>query len=124
MTRLPIDAGGIGFYGTPQDQAKIKDLLISHTHADHIASLPIFIENVYEGGPEPVAVHGSSHVLEALQTRRLQRADLAGLYRDVSHAGPFLRLNQIESGRPIELAGAPDHPGRGRSPRPDSRLRD
>ncbi|MBV8077799.1 MAG: hypothetical protein JO284_15435 [Planctomycetaceae bacterium] len=32
---LAIDAGSLGLYGTPQQQAMIKHVLISHTHIDH-----------------------------------------------------------------------------------------
>ena len=44
---LAIDAGVLGFYGEAKDQARVRDVLITHTHADHIASLPIFVENAY-----------------------------------------------------------------------------
>ncbi len=45
---LAIDAGSLGLYGTPQQQAMIKHVLITHTHIDHTATLPIFLENAYE----------------------------------------------------------------------------
>ena len=48
---IAVDAGCIGFYGSPEQQARIKHVLISHTHADHVASLPIFVENAFEAGP-------------------------------------------------------------------------
>jgi ribonuclease BN (tRNA processing enzyme) len=102
---LAVDAGGLGFYGTPEDQAKVKDVLISHTHADHVASLPIFVENVFEGGADPVTIHGSKHVLECLQLDIFNGRiwpDFIGMSKD---QGPFLRLNEIESGRPLELQG-------------------
>ena len=48
---LAVDAGGLGFYGSPEQQARVKHVLISHTHADHVASLPIFVENAFEANP-------------------------------------------------------------------------
>ena len=102
---LAIDAGCIGFYGTPEQQAKIKDILISHTHADHVASLPIFVENAFEGGPDPVTIHGSSVVLDGIQRDIFNGRiwpDFIGMSVD---QGPFLRINEIESGRTIELQG-------------------
>ena len=102
---LAVDAGGLGFYGTPQDQAKIKDVLISHTHADHVASLPIFIENAYEGGPNPPTVHGSSHVLDSLQRDMFNGRIWPDFIAMSVNQGPFLRLNEIESGRPLTLQG-------------------
>jgi ribonuclease BN (tRNA processing enzyme) len=102
---LAIDAGCVGFYGTPAEQARIKDVLISHTHADHVASLPIFVENAYEGGPVPVTVHGSSDVLDGLQRDVFNGRIWPDFIGMSTNQGPFLRINEIESGRPIELQG-------------------
>jgi len=65
---IAIDAGSIGFYSSPQDQEKIRHIFLTHTHMDHIASLPIFIENVFTGRPDPVIVYGSTPVLEGIQS--------------------------------------------------------
>src|SRR5205823_12507757 len=43
---VAIDAGSLGFYGSPAEQARIRHVFLTHTHLDHIASLPIFLENV------------------------------------------------------------------------------
>ena len=102
---LAVDAGCLGFYGTPEYQARIKDVLISHTHADHVASLPIFVENAFEGGPDPVTIHGSTHVLDSLRRDIFNGRiwpDFIGMSAD---QGPFLKLNEIESGHPLDLQG-------------------
>jgi ribonuclease BN (tRNA processing enzyme) len=102
---LAVDAGGLGFYGSPEQQSKIKHVLISHTHADHVASLPIFVENAFEGGPDCVTVHGSDVVLESLQRDIFNGRvwpDFIGMSATV---GPFLKINRIEAGRGFELAG-------------------
>src|SRR6516162_3190664 len=54
---LAIDAGCLGFYHSAQEQARIRHLLITHTHIDHMASLPIFVENAYEGKTDCVTIH-------------------------------------------------------------------
>src|SRR5256714_13143786 len=64
---VAIDAGSLGLYGSPQRQAAIKHVLISHTHIDHTATLPIFIENAYEARAECVTIHGSDDVIECLR---------------------------------------------------------
>lgn len=64
---IAIDAGAIGFYSSPQEQEKIRHVLITHSHIDHLASLPIFIENVFTGRPDPVIIYGSTPVLDCLQ---------------------------------------------------------
>jgi ribonuclease BN (tRNA processing enzyme) len=64
---LAIDAGCLGFFRTAREQAEIKHVFLSHSHMDHIASLPIFLENVY-GQPSAVTVHASQWVLNCLQS--------------------------------------------------------
>jgi ribonuclease BN (tRNA processing enzyme) len=63
---LAIDAGCLGFFRTPREQARIKHILISHSHMDHIASLPLFLEKTF-GEPPVVTVYGSEWVLNCLQ---------------------------------------------------------
>ena len=60
---VAIDAGCLGFWGTPQEQARVRHVLLSHTHMDHLASLPIFVENAYEGKAECVTGYASRNVL-------------------------------------------------------------
>jgi ribonuclease BN (tRNA processing enzyme) len=102
---LAVDAGGLGFYGTPQEQARVKHVLISHLHIDHIASLPIFVENAYEGKGECVTIHACADVLDGLRRDVFNDRvwpDFMKLSRD--HA-PFLKLEPLEPGRTVELEG-------------------
>jgi ribonuclease BN (tRNA processing enzyme) len=103
---LAVDAGSIGFYRSPIEQAEIQDVLISHTHADHVASLPIFIENAFDGRPNPVTIHGSRVVLDSLQNDIFNGRiwpDFIGMSQTT---GPvFLKINELESGKMIELQG-------------------
>ena len=48
---LAVDAGSLGLWQTAAEQARIKHVLISHTHIDHIGSLPIFVENITRATP-------------------------------------------------------------------------
>lgn len=42
---LAIDAGALGLGLTLEQQEKVENVVITHTHIDHLASLPIFIGN-------------------------------------------------------------------------------
>lgn len=63
---LAIDAGSLGFAWPLERQTQVKDVFISHSHADHIASLPLFIENVYVPGPESPLVFAGPHTQQCL----------------------------------------------------------
>ncbi|MDR3633571.1 MAG: 3',5'-cyclic-nucleotide phosphodiesterase [Isosphaeraceae bacterium] len=102
---LAIDAGSLGLYGTPHAQAQIQHVLISHTHIDHTATLPIFIENAYEGKADCVTVHGSDAVLESLRHDMFNDRTWPDFVALSQGAAPFLKLARLEAGQTVELAG-------------------
>jgi ribonuclease BN (tRNA processing enzyme) len=103
---LAIDCGSLGFYGTPQMHARIKHILITHTHADHTASLPIFLENAYEGKADCVTIHGSDAVLEGLQKDMFNDRTWPDFVAfSVGSKAPFVKLSRLEAYKPVELEG-------------------
>lgn len=100
---LAVDAGCLGFYGTAREQAKVKHVLISHTHIDHIGSLPIFVENAYEGRPDCVTIHGNKDVLDCLRTDLFNDRVWPNLIALSTKEAPFLKLATLEPYRTIEL---------------------
>ncbi len=100
---LAVDGGCLGLFGTTQEQAKIKHVLISHTHIDHIGSLPIFVENVYEARRECVTIHGSEGVLDCLQTDVFNDRVWPDLIALSTKEAPFLKLATLEPRKMIEL---------------------
>jgi ribonuclease BN (tRNA processing enzyme) len=102
---LAVDAGCLGFYRRPEDQACIKHVLISHTHMDHLASLPIFLDNAFEAGCRPVTIHGTSAVLDCLR-RDLFNDRLCPDFITISQGDrKFLQLGILDPGRTIHLEG-------------------
>ncbi len=102
---LAVDAGSLGFHGTTQDQARVRHVLLSHTHIDHLASLPIFVENAYEGKPDCVTVHGSRTVLDCLRSDLFNNRVWPDFLALSPPDAPFLRLAALEAGEVYELDG-------------------
>jgi ribonuclease BN (tRNA processing enzyme) len=102
---LAIDAGSLGLAGSVQAQAHIKHVLITHTHIDHIASLPIFVENAYEGNQTCVTVHGSEAVLSCLRRDIFNDRVWPDFLRLSTPEDSFLKLELLESEKAIELEG-------------------
>lgn len=61
---VAIDAGSLGLLSDLAKQERIRHVFLTHEHIDHIASLPIFLENVYQPGPECVELLGLEDVLD------------------------------------------------------------
>lgn len=100
-----LDAGTIGFFRTPREQACIKHIFITHSHIDHVASLPIFLENAYEGTQDCVTIHGSSKVIDSLQFDVFNDRLWPDFIRLSSSNTPFLKLNTLAPDQTIEVEG-------------------
>lgn len=102
---VAIDAGAIGIMQSPAEQARIRNVFISHSHIDHVATLPLFLDNVYQSHRDCVVVHGSEAVLESLQ-RDLFNGRVWPDYVSMSPVdGPFLKLAVLKSGQAVEAEG-------------------
>jgi cAMP phosphodiesterase len=66
--RLTIDAGSISVALMPEEMAQIRHVIITHSHNDHIASLPIFIAEAFPSLDSPVTIYGIEEVISALKS--------------------------------------------------------
>ena len=102
---VAIDAGSLGLYGGPEEQARIRHVFLSHSHIDHVASLPIFLENVYTGQPPAVTVYGSAEVMESLERNLFN----GRLWPDLINQGPvdppLFHRQLLEPGQSLTVEG-------------------
>lgn len=65
--RVTIDAGSIALALSDGQHNSVRDIIITHPHMDHIATLPIFIDDLFGVLEEPVRVHATEEVIQALE---------------------------------------------------------
>ncbi|HWS52606.1 MAG TPA: 3',5'-cyclic-nucleotide phosphodiesterase [Pyrinomonadaceae bacterium] len=65
--RVAIDAGSIAIALTDAQRETVRDIVVTHPHMDHIATLPIFIDDLFGTLTEPVRIHGTADVCELIQ---------------------------------------------------------
>jgi ribonuclease BN (tRNA processing enzyme) len=102
---VAIDAGCLGFYGTPQEQEAIRHIFLTHSHSDHTASLPIFVENVWTPSGECPRVYGSPETLDSVQRHIFNDVvwpDFVALSKTMP---PFLRLCTLQPEVQVEADG-------------------
>jgi ribonuclease BN (tRNA processing enzyme) len=103
--RLAVDAGALGLLLPLEAQARVRHVILTHSHIDHIGTLPLFLENVYAATADPVTVHGTAPVLDSLQ-RDVFNGQIWPDFVALSRLeAPFLRLAVLEPGRPIVIDG-------------------
>lgn len=64
---VAIDAGSLATATSQSQKEKIRDVVLTHAHLDHIAGLPIFIDDLFASLREPVRIHASAKVIETLE---------------------------------------------------------
>jgi ribonuclease BN (tRNA processing enzyme) len=102
---VAIDAGCIGFYRTPAEQARIKHLFLTHAHLDHIASLPMFLDNVYSGDGHCVTIYASESVIDCLRHDVFNDRLWPDFLRISQQRPPYLRVQCLQADQPLTVAG-------------------
>lgn len=101
--RVAIDAGSIGMLSSVQEQRNIGHVFLSHPHMDHIASLPVFLDNVYQQGPRCPTIYGNEFVRESLLRDVFNGRLWPDLPQLSQEESPFFRFELIESGGTIVI---------------------
>ncbi len=100
---LALDAGQLGHFGSCAEQARIENVLLTHSHIDHTAGLPGFLDNVYGLVEKPPTIHALRPTLDALQANLFGGAlwpDFIGLSRTMA---PFVAVREVEPNRPFPV---------------------
>lgn len=64
---LTIDAGSLAIALTTDEMAAIRHVIITHSHNDHIACLPIFVAEAFTHLDSPITIYGIEEVTSALK---------------------------------------------------------
>ncbi|MBV9401704.1 MAG: 3',5'-cyclic-nucleotide phosphodiesterase [Bryobacterales bacterium] len=102
---IAIDAGCVGFYGRPRQQESIKHLFLTHAHIDHVASLPIFIENAWTPAGDCCTVYGIPETLDAVQNHIFNNVIWPDFVAFSRNMPPFLRLCPLQDEVSVDAAG-------------------
>ncbi|HTF87628.1 MAG TPA: 3',5'-cyclic-nucleotide phosphodiesterase [Planctomycetota bacterium] len=102
---VAIDAGSVGLHGGVEAQRRVRHVLLTHSHTDHIASLPILLENTLSQDGPPLEVWAGKETLACLEgdvfnDRVWPRLEI--LKRKV---GPAMVMHELESEREVDVGG-------------------
>ena len=98
-----IDAGtGVGDL-TLDEMRKIDYLFLTHSHLDHICSLPFILDAVGVNRPKPLKVFGIGHTIQALQNHIFNNVIWPDFTKIPSPENPSITLQAIEIGQTINV---------------------
>jgi len=103
---LLLDAGTIGAVLAPEDQLRIRDILITHPHLDHICGIPLLADNlIIQGFQQGVHLVSTSEVLAAIRAHLLNGVIWPDFTLIPSAADPVLCYGEISLEQEIQVGG-------------------
>ena len=115
---VAVDAGCLGLRGSPEEQEAVRHVLLTHAHADHITSLPFFLENVWSESPDCPGVYGSPETLDTLRRSIFNNEVWPDFVALSDRMPPFVRLQAVQPEVPFEAGGLTVTPVRMNHPIP------
>ncbi|MEO7107217.1 MAG: 3',5'-cyclic-nucleotide phosphodiesterase [Rhodoferax sp.] len=98
-----VDAGtGVGDL-TLDEMRRIDHVLLTHSHLDHIAALPLMVDAIAAQRKAPLKVHALAGTIKALQDHVFNNIIWPDFSRIPSPELPFITFHEIKVGQTIQL---------------------
>ncbi len=102
---LLVDAGtGVGNLSL-HEMRTIDDVLLTHSHLDHIAALPLMIDSVAAVRSNPLRVHALPETIAALQKHVFNNIIWPDFSKIPSADAPFVTFHPIKTGQILQIGG-------------------
>jgi len=101
---VAVDAGSIAIALNGEQRNTVRDIIVTHPHMDHVASLPIFIDDLYPSLQEPIRIYATAEVIELLE-RDVFNWNVYPRFSDLKNDyGPVMEYIPIPVGAPFQVA--------------------
>lgn len=101
---VAVDAGSVAIALSDSQRQRVRDIIVTHPHMDHIASLPIFIDDLFASLKEPVRVHATQVVIDSLE-RDVFNWNVYPRFSELTNEhGPVMKYLPITLGEEFQLA--------------------
>ena len=98
-----LDAGTIGTRLTLAEQHRIRFVLLSHLHFDHIKGLPLLVDNLAEWFVAPVIVAATEPVIQGLMDHVFNDKVYPNFFKIPNQDRPVLRTQVLDPGKSVTL---------------------
>jgi cAMP phosphodiesterase len=102
---VAFDAGSLANGINDTERAEVRDVVLSHAHLDHIAGLPLFVDDLFPLLQEPVRIHAIKDVIRALEDHVFNWEIYPRFSEVRNHFGPVIQYCEIPSAGVFEVRG-------------------
>lgn len=101
--RVAIDAGCLAFSCTNVQRENVRDIVLTHTHLDHVAGLPMFVDDLFSSLRSPIRIHATPGMIEILE-RDLFNWAIYPRFSELSNdRGPVLEYRDFQRGGSFDV---------------------
>lgn len=102
--RVTVDAGSIAIALSDEQRNTVRDVIVTHPHIDHIASLPIYIDDLFGFLDGPIRVHATEEVIDMLE-RDIFNWTVYPRFSELSNdKGPVMEYVPFRAGEEFKVA--------------------
>ena len=101
---VAVDAGSIAIALNNEQRVKVRDIIVTHPHMDHIASLPIYIDDLYPSLQTPMRVYATPEVIDLLERDVFNWNVYPRFSELTNNYGPVMEYIPIPIGKPFSVA--------------------
>lgn len=101
---VAFDAGSLAMSVSVKQRARVRDVVLSHSHLDHIAGLPMFLDDMFESLDGPLRVHALPSVIRTLENDVFNWRVYPRFSELSNNKGAVLAYFELESGKSFEAA--------------------
>ena len=102
--RIALDAGSLTQSLSLERQARVRSIVLTHSHLDHTNSLPFFIENIFDRRG-PIDVYASTTTIYAIRQHLFNNSTWPDFSRLPNHLLPSVKFHQLEREVPVTIEG-------------------
>ncbi len=98
-----VDAGtGVGDL-TLEEMCRVDSVLLTHSHLDHVAALPLMVDSVASQRKQPLKVFALAGTIAALKAHVFNDVIWPDFTRIPSAEQPFIRFHEIQTGQTLQF---------------------
>jgi ribonuclease BN (tRNA processing enzyme) len=102
---VALDAGALTASLELAEQARVRAILVTHSHMDHVGSLPFLVENVFGKVDGPIEVVAPEEVVCSLKTHLFNNDLWPDFTRIPNHLLPVVSFRAVKAGEPFKVNG-------------------
>lgn len=101
--RVAIDAGCLALSCSDMQREQVRDIVLTHPHLDHIAGLPLYIDDLFASLKEPIRIHATREMIDILERDIFNWAVYPRFSELTNDHGKVIEYREFERGAAFDV---------------------